>query len=127
MPRGGPETILPLNDEEHIAELGKRTLSRAGYTVLTAKNGREAWELYRAQRGKISHVILDLIMPEMGGKLCLEALLKLDSSAKVIVTTGYGAGVQAPDILSSGAKGFIFKPCDIRQMLEVVRTVLDDK
>jgi len=127
MPRGGSETILLVDDEEHIAELGKRILSKAGYTVLTAKNGREGLELYSAEREKISLVILDLIMPEMGGELCLEGLLSLDPSTKVIVATGYSAGVHTQDILSSGVKGFVQKPYDIRQMLEVVRGVLDEE
>ena len=58
-------------------------LERSGYTVLTAANGKEALELYNREMGKISLVILDLIMPQMGGKQCLEELLKIDRKARV--------------------------------------------
>ena len=71
MPRGGTETILLVDDEEFVRDLGKRILERSGYTVLTAANGKEALDLYKRERGNISLVILDLIMPEMGGKQCL--------------------------------------------------------
>ena len=66
-------------------------------------------------------------MPEMGGKQCLESLLSLDPSVKVVIASGYSAKDSAKDALTSGAKGFVNKPYDIRQVLEVVRAVLDDK
>jgi len=127
IPKGGSGTILLVDDEEHIAELGKRILSKAGYTVLTARNGREALESYKEHREKISLVILDLIMPEMGGKQCLEGLLSLDPSVKVIIASGYSANGQTKGTLASGAKGFVNKPYDIRQVLAIVRSVLDEK
>ncbi len=127
MSRGGSETILLVDDEEHIAELGTRILGKVGYTVLTAKNGREALDLYTAHREKISLVILDLIMPELGGKQCLEELVKIDPSIKVVIASGYSARGPGKDALAAGAKGFVNKPYDLRQMLEVVRSVLDEK
>ncbi len=69
------ETLLLVDDEEFIRELGRRILSNAGYTVLTAVNGKEALELFKKEEAKISLVILDLIMPEMGGKDCLRGFL----------------------------------------------------
>jgi PAS domain S-box-containing protein len=125
IPRGGSETILLVDDEEHIAELGKRILEKAGYTVLTAKDGRQALDLYTAHRDKISLVILDLIMPKMGGKQCLRELAKTNPSIKVIIASGYSANGHTKNALESGAKGFVNKPYDIRQVLEVVRGVLD--
>ncbi len=125
LPKGGSETILLVDDEAHIVELGRRILSKSGYTVLIAKNGREALELYSAEREKISLVILDLIMPEMGGKQCLEGLLSLNPSIKVLIASGYSASGPTKDVLSANVKGFINKPYDIRQMLEVIRSVLD--
>ncbi|MBM3298647.1 MAG: PAS domain S-box protein, partial [Deltaproteobacteria bacterium] len=71
IPAFGTETILLVDDEEFIRDLGKRILERFGYTVLTAADGKEALNLYEEEREKISLVILDLIMPKMGGKECL--------------------------------------------------------
>ena len=125
MPRGGSETILLVDDEEMIRELGSRILSRSGYKVITASNGKEALDVYERHGGKIALVVLDLLMPEVGGKQCLEGLLRLDPSVRVVIASGYSAEGPTKDALSAGAKGFVNKPYDIRQVLGVVREVLD--
>ncbi len=127
IPRGGSETILLVDDEELIRDLGSRILSKAGYHVLTANNGRDALELYRVQRERIALVILDLIMPEMDGRQCLEDLLSLNPSIKVVIASGYSANGPTKAALSAGAKGFVGKPYDIRRVLEIVRSVLDER
>jgi len=125
MPRGGSETILLVDDEEIIRDLGSRILSKGGYKVVLASNGKDALKLYQQRRDEISLVILDLIMPEMGGKQCLEALASLDPSVKVVIASGYSPNGPTKKALAAGAKGFVNKPYDIRQVLEVVREVLD--
>jgi two-component system, cell cycle sensor histidine kinase and response regulator CckA len=125
LPRGGSETILLVDDEEFIRDLGSRILTNAGYKVFTASNGKEALEVYHKQADEIALVILDLIMPEMAGKQCLEGLLELDPAIKIVIASGYSANGPTKEALSAGAKGFVNKPYDIRQVLEVVRTVLD--
>ncbi len=127
LPRGGSETILVVDDEELLRDLGSRILTKAGYTVITASNGKGALEVYHARGGEISLVILDLIMPEMGGTQCLEGLLRLDPSVKVVIASGYSAYGTTRDALASGARGFVSKPFDISQVLEVVRAVLDEE
>lgn len=66
-------------------------------------------------------------MPEMGGKQCLDGLLTLDPDVKVVIASGYSGKETAGEALTSGAKGFIDKPYNVRQVLGVVRAVLDDK
>ena len=127
VPPGGSETILLVDDEQMIRDLCSRILTKSGYNVVTASNGKEALKLYREQREKISLVILDLIMPEMGGKQCLDGLLTLDPDVKVVIASGYSGKDSAGEALTSGAKGFIDKPYNVRQVLGVVRAVLDDK
>jgi CheY-like chemotaxis protein len=97
----------------------------AGYKVLTAANGREALETYRSNQDSIAIVLLDLMMPEMGGKQCLAELIKINPRAKVVIASGYSANGPTKDALASGAKGFVGKPYDIRQVLEVIRRILD--
>ncbi len=121
----GTETVLLVDDEEMVSDLGKRILERFGYTVLTAANGKEALDLYEKERNKISLVILDLIMPEMGGRQCLEELLKIDPPVKVLIASGYSAVGETKKTIESGAMGFVGKPYDIGQMLQAVRQVLD--
>jgi len=70
-------------------------------------------------------VILDLIMPEMGGRQCLEELLKIDPQVKVLIASGYSAAGETKKTIKSGARGFVGKPYDMRQVLQAVRQVLD--
>jgi PAS domain S-box-containing protein len=125
--RGGNETILLVDDEEFIRELGVDVLGGAGYTVLTAGNGENALELYRQERARIDLVILDLIMPGMGGSKCLEELLKVDPETRVLIASGYSPDGPTKEALDTGAKGFVSKPYDTRQLLQLVRKILDDK
>jgi CheY-like chemotaxis protein len=95
-----------------------------GYRVITASNGREALEIYSARRETISLVILDLFMPEMGGKECLRALLRMDPKVSVLVASGFTQNGQIAEALDSGARGFIGKPFDIPQLLEKIRKII---
>lgn len=124
-PQGGTETILLVDDEEFIRDLGKRIFRQAGYSVLTASNGKEALELYERKREKIALVILDLIMPEMEGMQCLREILRLDPEARVLVSSGYAMNGPAKQASGAGARGFIAKPYDVRRVLQTVRDVLD--
>ena len=125
LPAFGTETLLIVDDEESIRELTKELLSEVGYKVLTAASGREAIDIYSKGKEAISLVILDLIMPEMDGKACLEDLLKINPDVKVLLASGYSAEGLAGHVIASGVKGFISKPYDIRQLLRMVRAVLD--
>lgn len=125
--RGGKETVLLVDDEDLIRDLGSRILTRAGYTVLTASNGREALEVFRNEGNRISLVLLDLIMPVMGGKQCLEELLKIDPNIKVIVASGYSATSTYSVTSVLGAKAAVGKPFDTKQILQVVRETLDSE
>ena len=124
---GGTETILLVDDEENVRDVGKDLLEGSGYTVITASSGREALELYRDKRSSISLIILDLIMPEMGGKECLEGLLKIDSSVKTLICSGYSANGTAKEAVATGAKGFISKPYNLNEMLAQIRRIIDPK
>jgi PAS domain S-box-containing protein len=125
MPAVGTETVLLVDDEDLVREFGERILTRSGYTVITATNGEEALQMYTRQNDHIALVILDLLMPKMGGKDCLKRLLEIDSHAKVLIASGYAGDTSTKEILELGAKGFIAKPIKVRQMLEAVRNSLD--
>ncbi|MCL4553364.1 MAG: PocR ligand-binding domain-containing protein, partial [Candidatus Marsarchaeota archaeon] len=126
IPLGGSETILLADDEEFVRDLGQRLLSEQGYKVLTASNGKEALEVYRSQSAEISLVILDLVMPEMGGKQCLRGLLEINPKAKVLIASGFSANGPTKDALVYGAKGFVDKPFSLNQLIKAVRETLDN-
>ncbi len=125
-PPGGTETILLVDDEEAVRDVGTKILGRFGYTVKTASNGRTAVELFAGETTSISLVILDLIMPEMSGTDCLRELMRVSPNVKVLIASGYSANGQIDEAIRSGAKAFIRKPFEARQMLELVREVLDE-
>jgi CheY-like chemotaxis protein/predicted heme/steroid binding protein len=121
----GDGTILLADDEDLVRSLGERILERTGYKILTARNGLEALEIYREQNDEISLVILDLIMPVMDGKQCLDEILKVNPLAKVLIASGYSPDGATKEILEGRAKGLVNKPYDIMQMVRSVREALD--
>ena len=82
---------------------------------------------HSAGRQDISLVILDLIIPKMGGKQCLEEVLKIDPQARVLIASGYTVTGSSNEALAVGAKGFVNKPYDTRELLTTVREVLDEE
>ncbi|HID63024.1 MAG TPA: response regulator, partial [Anaerolineae bacterium] len=121
----GTETILLVDDEETVHELGQRVLERCGYTVLTAENGVQALEVYQAHRGEIALVVLDVVMPQMGGHECLRRLRKLDPQVKVLISTGYTANGSAQGLVAEGALGVVEKPFLLQDFAVAVRTAID--
>ena len=121
----GTETILLVDDEPLIRDLGKTMLSMVGYTVLTAGNGKQALEMYKKCKDQVALVILDVIMPEMGGTQCLEALLTIDPCVKVLLASGYHNESNEFDEVINLAKGFLTKPYEMQKILAAVRETID--
>ncbi len=123
----GTETVLLVDDEERIRDLGFTLLSKFGYTVLTAENGLDALAVYQEKGGgkEIDLVILDLIMPEMDGGKCLKKLKEINPEVKVIMSSGYSFTGFSNDFTSEGAKAFISKPYELKRMLEAIRDVIE--
>ncbi len=108
--RGQGETILLVDDEPGFLELAGRTLNRSNYRVIKASNGKEALNLYEKHRAEIRLVIMDLLMPEMDGRRCLEALRKVDPNVRVLIASGALNSEIEADLKEIGAKGLIAKP-----------------
>ena len=125
MPAFGTETVLLVDDDDRIREMGRQMIEIGGYSVIVARSGEEALELYAAHKDDLSLVILDLIMPGMGGKKCLEQLLRIDPNVKVLVASGYSSDGIKHDQKLEAAKGFIGKPYDAKDILGAIRKVLD--
>jgi len=117
-------TILLVDDEESIRDLGSQTLGEFGYKVLTAGDGEEAFEVYRHKKNQIDLIILDLIMPGMGGVKCLEKLLEYDPQVKVVISSGYSTNGQKKELIESGAITYLGKPYLTSELLSVVREAL---
>jgi len=126
MPVGGTETILLVDDEDFILDLGDQILKKFSYKLITAPDGESALEVYRKKKEKVNLIILDFIMSGMGGRKCLEKLLKINPRARVLIASGYSVSGPTKEALEAGAKGFISKPYNVKQMLKAVREALDE-
>jgi two-component system, cell cycle sensor histidine kinase and response regulator CckA len=124
MPAFGNETILLVDDDDRVREMAQEIIRQGGYQLLTARSGEEALEVHGNHKD-ISLVILDLIMPGMGGKKCLEELLRVDPTMRVLVASGYSSVCLGEDEKGMGAIGFISKPYDAKDILGAIRTALD--
>lgn len=122
----GRETILLVDDEEMIAEAGKRMLEKLGYRVFLAQSGQTALKIYERYRDRISLVILDMILPGMGGSEIFDLLKAMDPSIRVLLSSGYSLKGQASQIMKRGCNGFIQKPFNIEQISEKIRDILDE-
>lgn len=121
----GTETILLVDDEDMIVTVGEQILERLGYTVIIAKSGKEAIALYKEDQEKIDMVILDMIMPDVGGKMAYEKLKEINPDIKVLLSSGYSITGQAQEILDKGCNGFIQKPFNLKELSLKLREILD--
>lgn len=121
----GTETVLLVDDEDMIADVGKQVLVVMGYKVIIAKSGRQAIDKYERNQEEIDMVILDMIMPETDGGETFDNLKKLNPDIKVLLSSGYNVDGQATEILKRGCNGFIQKPFNMKQLSQKVREILD--
>jgi len=120
----GTETVLLVDDEDTVIEVGEQMLSKLGYKVLLARGGREALELYKKNQDKINMVLLDMIMPDMGGGETYDRIKETNPDIRVLLSSGYGIDGQATEILERGCDGFIQKPFNIEQLSQSIRNYL---
>jgi PAS domain S-box-containing protein len=125
-PSGGSETILVVDDESPIRNLVKSILTRAGYEVILASDAEEALSIYSEKSSSIDLVVLDLIMPGMGGTTCLDILRAMDPGIKALISSGYGVHENKAKLLEEHNVKTVSKPFDIFHFLSVVREVLDE-
>ena len=119
-----PATLLLVEDEEMVAAIAEQMLTRIGHKVFLARSGAEAVSIYQARRAAIDLVILDLIMPGMGGAETFDRLKAIDPEVRVLLSSGYSLNGQAADILNRGCRGFIQKPFTIEQLSRKIREIL---
>jgi CheY-like chemotaxis protein len=121
----GTERVLLVDDEEAVLEVGKELLEVMGYRVRTATDGREAVEVYGKNRDDIDIVILDMVMPNMGGGEAYDRMKEINPDIKVLLLSGYSIDGRATEILNRGCDGFIQKPFTMKQLSAKLREILD--
>jgi len=122
--RQGAETLLLVDDDEALLRLTQEMLQRLGYTILCAASGEEALRVYNEHRGRIDLVLVDMIMPRMGGAQLVQRLTALDSGLRILLCSGHNFSVQTVDggMLEHP---FIQKPFTLPTLSAAIRNLLD--
>ncbi|MCF8119966.1 MAG: response regulator [Deltaproteobacteria bacterium] len=121
----GSETILLVDDEPMILDIGEKLLERLGYRVVTAQSGEEALKIYAKNKDHIHLIILDMIMPGMSGGETFDRLKAVNPHVKTMLSSGYSINGQATEILNRGCGGFIQKPFSMEALSLKLREILD--
>jgi two-component system cell cycle sensor histidine kinase/response regulator CckA len=117
--------ILVVDDEADVRELVRDMLATLGYQVVTCRDGVEAAALYEREWAKIDLVVLDMIMPRLGGRATLARLRATNPKVRAIVATGVGPDGEAAEMLREGAVGFVQKPFALRELAAKVGAALE--
>jgi len=121
----GNELILLVDDEEIVLDVTSAMLEALGYRVITAKSGSEAISLYREKGSHIGLVILDMIMPGIGGGELFDALKDINPDVRILLSSGYSINGKAREILNKGCNGFMQKPFKLDDLSQKVREILN--
>jgi len=121
---GGKETVLLVDDEATIIEVMQKALLLTGFKVFVARGGEEAVEVFKKNRERIDIVILDMIMPGMGGGKVFDSLRAIQPGVKVVLSSGYSIDGEASQIMARGCNGFIQKPFGIKELSQKIREVM---
>jgi two-component system, cell cycle sensor histidine kinase and response regulator CckA len=122
----GSGTILLVDDEDGILEIGKSMIEFLGYQVITAHTGAEALDLYTNLKEKIDLVLLDMIMPGMSGGKVYDQLKAIDPQVNVLLISGYSIESEAKEILSRGCNSFMQKPFKIKELSRKIHDIIVD-
>jgi len=116
---------LIVDDEEIIRSMLQELLESLGYTIFLAIDGEDAVQLYSQRHDDIDLVIMDMIMPKMGGQETCLKLKEINPAIKVILSSGFSQDNAVQEILSAGVNGFIHKPFTIPELSKKIREVLN--
>ena len=122
---GGNETILLVDDQETVWDFLIEALQNLGYSVILAENGLDAVEICKQNPGEIDLVLLDMIMPKLGGHGAFYQIKEVDPNIKILLSSGFVAQEAVDDLLANGAAGFLPKPHRIKTLAEELRRILD--
>ncbi len=119
-------TILLVDDDDMVLEIGKEMMEHLGFKVLTAIDGREAIKVFEQHQDEIDVVLLDLIMPHMDGNEAFRELRRIRPDLKVFLTSGYNEQEIHEQFSGKGLAGFIQKPYQVKTLAAKLREVLGE-
>ena len=120
----GSGTVLMVDDDESVLEVGSETLERAGFDVIRVTDAPEAIEIFRLRADEIQLVLLDRTMPAMSGEETLERLRKIRPDVRIVLVSGYSEASTRESFVGKGLAGFLHKPFLPRMLIRKVREAL---
>ena len=117
-------TILVVDDEPGLRNLAGMILQQSGYSVLVAKDGREAVETFRANEAQIAAILLDMTMPVMSGEEAFRLIREIQPRVPVIVSSGYNETFALEELGPDIVAGFIQKPYTASKLIESIENAL---
>jgi PAS domain S-box-containing protein len=120
----GSGTLLVVDDEELVLDVAANMLEKLGYTALKAHNGGDAVDIFKARKDEIKMVVLDIIMPDMGGREVYDKIKMINPDVKVLLSSGYSVDGQAIELLERGCDGFMQKPFTMEELSGKVEQIL---
>ena len=118
-------TVLVVDDEELVRDVTRNILEQSGFAVLTAESGREGVETFRAQAATIDAVVLDMMMPDMGGEEVYAEIRSIRPGAPIVVSSGYTREDVTSRLASEGPVTFVQKPYQPAALTAALRAVLE--
>ncbi len=115
--------ILFADDDDLCLDVGVKILQKLGYSVLRARDGQEALEVFEKNKNTVDLVILDMRMPYNGGR-AFDQLKQIKSDVKVLIASGYTEDQRIREMFKQGCIGFIQKPFSVNLLSEKVLTAL---
>lgn len=122
----GSESILFIDDEVALLDIGQQMLDRLGYHVTTKSSSLEALELFQAKPDQFDLVITDMTMPNLTGDKLAQEMLFIRPDIPVILCTGFSHLITEEKAKRIGIKEFVFKPIAINELARTIRNVLDN-
>ena len=120
----GTDTVLIVDDEEIVVGVGKQMLEKLGYSVLIARSGQEAVDVYKNRPDDVDLVLMDMVMPGMEAGDTYDKLKSINPAIKVLLSSGYSLDQKAGAIIDRGCNGFIQKPFNMKILEDKIGEIL---
>ena len=116
-------TILLADDEKMVLDIGVQMLKRLGFNVIAVESGKKAIETFQEKNESIDLVILDLVMPDLGGAEVVDAIKGINPDTKIMLSSGYGRDANTVDLMQS-CNAFIQKPFSMKELTAMLEDIL---
>jgi DNA-binding NtrC family response regulator len=117
-------TILLVDDEKMVLDVGVKMFTRLGFNVIPVENGRKAIETFKERKDSIDIVVLDIVMPDLGGAEVVDAIKDIDPNTKIMLSSGYGRDRNTADIMQN-CHAFIQKPFSMQELSASLQSIME--